>query len=320
MELSEFTPLGLLDLSDQIPLAETIYNALKSGNNARGAVNFDGPFHEARLRGWAIQIATTFRGATRVEDQIDPEKAYETLANQETEFGIVVPVTATLASRRGVLSATMRIALGGTYSNVYQALHDLLGSDFVGLKETAKTELIAIPTDPATGPANFAAPTVARKTHRLVEGVPSIGGGAATQHYLTLDGEIPDATNRFTAGEWVVIEPEIPGQAERSKILLETTVGGNPRINLQVSKSHEPGCIVTTMPWPYWLSTKRTSIVRVSLAAATNPETRRKINELMARMSRTVSTWAIASPALNFVLDSPTNGIIGASPFRIDHP
>jgi hypothetical protein len=322
MELSEFTPLGLYDLSAEVPLARTIYDALKASFNAKGATNIAGDYHEARLRAWAIQFATAYRGARHVEAQIDPDTVLELLPAREAEYGIVVPMTATLADRRGTLAATMRLALGATYSNVRQALVDLLGADFVALRLTANSELVTAPADPATGPANFVLPNVPRRTYILLDGVSKSLGTAANRRYRTLPtrehphGLVPPVDERFTVGEWVVVEPENPGMAERVQVTGETGIGfGDSFIRLSLNRPHEPGCLVATMPWPYWISTKRHTLIHVSPAAAAHPEVRRKIHSLMERLSRTVSTWSIVGSSGPFTLGSPTLGILGSTPF-----
>jgi hypothetical protein len=311
--LSEFTPLGLLDLTDAAPLAETIHDALWASLNAQGARNFAGPYHEARVKAWAIQLATAYRGAQRVEAQVDPQQAYELLPAREAEYGVVVPVTATLTDRRGTLAATIRLALGDTYSNVRQALVDLLGADFVGLREIANSELVVAPSDPTTGPANFVLPGVARKTHKIPAGISTGIGGLNDNNYATVDGSPLTESNRFRAGEWVVIEPEIPGQAERALITHEDLISG-ANFRVLAVRSHEPGCLVTTMPFPYWTSTKRTCLVQLSPTAAVDPGLRRKVDLLMARVSRAVSTWAVVGSAGPLTLDSPTLGILDSTP------
>ena len=70
-----------------------------------------------------------------------------------------------------------------------------------------------------------------------------------------------------------------------------------------VQQSPTAGVTFTNMPFPLWGSTKRFNLVVVDAIAAADPETRRKINELLARMVRTVSTW-------NIVQEDPLNPVL----------
>jgi hypothetical protein len=61
------------------------------------------------------------------------------------------------------------------------------------------------------------------------------------------------------------------------------------------ANAHSVGCIATTMPYPYWSSTKRHSLIVVTPTAAASLDTRRKIHALMKRIAREVSTWEIVA-------------------------
>jgi hypothetical protein len=59
------------------------------------------------------------------------------------------------------------------------------------------------------------------------------------------------------------------------------------------ANAHGVGCIGTTMPYPYWSSTKRHSLIVLTAAAAASLDVRRKVHALMKRIAREVSTWEI---------------------------
>lgn len=61
---------------------------------------------------------------------------------------------------------------------------------------------------------------------------------------------------------------------------------------------HDVGATVTTMDWPYWWSTQHLVFVVVSSTAAIDSESRRQVNEFMARATRGVGLWAIVQPTI----------------------
>jgi hypothetical protein len=74
---------------------------------------------------------------------------------------------------------------------------------------------------------------------------------------------------------------------------LRENTPGFPELEATFNNPHSAGALASNMAYPYWLSTKRFNLVVLEATAAADPETRRKINELLDRMVRAVSTWAI---------------------------
>jgi hypothetical protein len=83
------------------------------------------------------------------------------------------------------------------------------------------------------------------------------------------------------------------GIEERVTILAVDTTAKTVAINATIP--HGFDVVGFTHPYPAWRSTKRHSLVVLSVSAAADPEKRRKVNELMQRMARTVSTWDICA-------------------------
>jgi hypothetical protein len=71
------------------------------------------------------------------------------------------------------------------------------------------------------------------------------------------------------------------------------TATTTPEFTATFANPHSAGCLLTTMPFPSWQSTKRRAIIVLTAAAALDPDSRRKVNDLMKRMAREVSTWNI---------------------------
>jgi hypothetical protein len=88
---------------------------------------------------------------------------------------------------------------------------------------------------------------------------------------------------------------------ERIMVLdMRELVPDEPEIYATFNHPHTAGVIFTNTPFPLWMSTKRFNLVVVDASVATDPETRRKIHELLGRMVRAVSTW-------NIVQEDPLN-------------
>jgi hypothetical protein len=77
------------------------------------------------------------------------------------------------------------------------------------------------------------------------------------------------------------------------------------------SNSHDVGATVTTMSWPFWWSTQHFVFIVVGATASIDAETRRQVNEFMAKTTRGVGQWAIVRPSTT----TPTGGTIG--PFTL---
>jgi hypothetical protein len=159
----------------------------------------------------------------------------------------------------------------------------------------------------------------------LLRTVDSVSGGvpgSLTIRYDALDPAtstvVEDASTvtslRATVGDDIVVDAGNPDLAEVVTVTATSIVAGSPAyraLTAVFTKPHAAGAVCVIGDWPYWHSTKRTSLVILAEAAAEDQETRRKVNDLMGRMAREVSRWAIAG-------GSGSYGVGGsAGPFKI---
>lgn len=303
MRFSRFAPFGALKFSSETPLPRRIYDALWSNLTGAGkADNFArAGYTDAKVYATARALACWLTAARRLDAQIRPETVLELLAACEDAHGLVVPVRATLAERRLALAAQMRLGLGGSYSSLRQALQDLLGDLFVELRQLPEPSRVNVPADPAPGPGNFADPAVPRRLFRLAQNITTFGGSAV---YVNLGGGTPSADERLQPGEVVVIEPEHNVLRERVTVVDATFTDGDALLWGNVQKPHHFGALITTQPWPFWVSNRRRWVVRLTPAAALDAEVRRQVDELIGKLVRGVSTWCIVGNDGPFLLGS----------------
>jgi hypothetical protein len=294
MKTSAFTPTGLLRLRGEEPLARRLYKATRA---------VLGP----ELTGEQASLADTFayalamaiaRSATLVErafGQMLPGDVTDLLDAQEEEYGLIPSPTASLTSRRRALAARMLLPGGAGRLNVENSLRALLGGRFIAYRTARPSERAVWPADLAGASQNLALPTVARKLVRVVPAV-SVGLGApqavayAPVDPIPADGDV----HTLDVGDRVFVEPELLARAELVTVAaLGADPSGAPTLTATFQHAHEPGCLATTAPLPTWTSTQRFSLVVVEALAALDPEVRRQVHELMDRIARGVSTWAI---------------------------
>jgi hypothetical protein len=313
--LSAFTPFGLLEFSGEPSIAERINDALWANVNG-GRENFAQDGHmAAKMYADSMGLAWLLQATRRAEANLDPAQAYDLLPALEESYGLVVSETATLADRRAALAVAERIGAGGNVANLTQALADLLGSAFVQLRIPTYAESSVYPASPGNGPGLFGAPSMARVMGKTTTAL-STGLDGTTPHvigYTDISGSAPSSLERVQKGMSLVVEPEHPDLAERVNVTT-ATVTGSATFTATFTKPHPAGVEFVAMPWPYWFSTKHHYLVEVTTSAAQDPESRRKIHDLMRRMVRGVSTWAICGSAGPFTIGSSTLGIIGVTP------
>lgn len=288
-KLSIFTPCGALALSSKPSRIQTIYEAHKANLNDRPDENFavqPGTNIEASIYARAREHARARYTLERAYNNANPRKATETLAGLEEELGVVPSPTDTLGQRRAAITARSLLPGGATYANITAALSTLLGSDFVAYRLTQPGEVVSVPAVGGDQPGNFRVPSTVIKNYRLATGVPNPGTPTTIQ-YAPFDATVP--TPPLLNGDALVVDPAIAGITETVTVSSATPSS----FVATFTKPHDPGVLATTQPYPYWTSSKRFSLVVVTRKAAENADTRRKIHELMARIARGVSTWAI---------------------------
>lgn len=303
MQFTAFAEFGQFTFTGAPCLSQRIYNTIWANlgdNYAR-----DG-YTDAKVYATAMALARLVTTQRRLDAQIDPTTALELLPDREREYGLIVPATATIASRRAALAAQMRLPNGCTVPNVLQALADLLGADFVALNETAQADAVTFPATP-NSPGNFVKPSSTRRLLRLSVAVTAPGElntDAVPWIVEKLDGSTPTLADLPTVGEWMMVEPEHNTLWERVQVVASEVASGHAQIYGTLTHPHHAHARVLTGPWPLWASTKRRTQVRVDEAAALDGPTRRSIDELLAKLFRAVSTWFVAGNDGPYELDA----------------
>jgi hypothetical protein len=250
--------------------------------------------------------------------QLDPLKIVEMLPLREAEYGLVPPPNDGIDARRAALAARMLAPKGGDFNNIKNALLTLLGDEFVQYVVTQYADAVLYPAAIGDQPMNLVTPT---RQPRLLSLPNAISTGLGAAQWVRYDEvelppvpEVDAQPQQVYKGETYVVDPGNNLAIERIEVLDVREVSpGLPELRATFTKAHSSGTLCTNMPFPLWASTKRANLVVVSALAAADAETRRKINELLTRVVRAVSTW-------NIVQESPstpnTTGIftVGESP------
>lgn len=299
---SAFTPPGHFAFSSKPSHGESIYRTLRANFGDVFLTDFDG-LQQARLYAQAMCFASAQYQFDRALNNRKPSTATELLPVLEHDYQVIPSPHATLNERRDFLTAFQKIGRGNRREAIEDALRTLLGSDFIAYRTTARSDIVATPASPST-PGVFLAAGAKKKVFSIDVAV-SVVGSPITVPFTSLGG-----TDTPLVGETYCVDPD-----PRRNIEQVTIAGvGVGTITTIFTHSHEPGTLAAR-PHPFWSSNQRYSVVVLShLGKAWNdPETRRKINELMARAVRGVSTWDIISDAGTFVLDDPVRGILDAT-------
>jgi hypothetical protein len=307
--LSAFRPLGLLRLSSQVPIAKRIYDAQVEALGGQFDLS-DGTHAEATIFARSLGLARTYAIMHRAARQRLPKYVLELLPAMEDEYGLVPGPRDSIAQRQAAFAAAKLLPGGASRVNVENALRTLLGDAFVAYRTTKSSEIVNYPTNCGDSPMNLQLPSVPRRLIRIKS---SVSTGAQVVSYDALDDTtsiivVPTQdggrkvhSQTLLVGDVLVVQPETLGQAERVTVTAVgvDTAGSSPgqfahrTFTATFAKSHDVDCVATTQPFPWWTSTQRQSLIVLTTEAATDPETRRKVNELMHRIARDVSTWAI---------------------------
>jgi hypothetical protein len=309
MHTSAFTPTGLLKLRGEEPLARRLYKATRAALGAQLAGE-EGSFADCFAYAFALGVA---RGALLLErafGQMLPTRVSDLLGAQEQEYGLVPSPTESITERRQALAARVLLPGGAGRLNMEQALTSLLGSSFIAYRTTAPAERAVWPPALGNAPQNLVDPGTARKLLHVAPAI-SIGlGEPQTVTYVPVD-PLPQAgaIHTLAIGDQVVVEPELLARAEVVTVsALGTDATGTPNFTAVFNQAHEPNCWATTNSFPMWTSTQRFSLIIVEALAALDPEVCRQVHDLMERIAREVSTWAIVQ----------ATGPNQAGPFRLN--
>lgn len=301
---SAFTPFGHLAFSGKPSHGESIYGTLKD-NFGNVFDTSETGLQQARLYAQAMVMASAQYQVDRAKNNKNPATATELLAVLEHDYQVVPSSKATLPERRAFLSAVQKITRGNRREAIEDALRTLLGADFIAYQTTLPADIVATPSNPATGGGVFAGRGTQKKVFRLDAAVATVGTP------VTVPITMLSHTGPPLTGETYCIDPDPRLNIEQ--VTIGIVLFEPLKVQITFAKAHDPGTL-GTRPHPLWFSSQRYDTVMVSVAAASDPETRRKINELMGRALRGVSQWCIVHNAGTFILDSPTRGILDATP------
>lgn len=290
MQLSDFSPFGLLEFGAEQSPAETIYRSYVD-LSPPGAI--DDPHQEASFYARAIGQAISAVTLQRAENQSKVRKASELIHLLERDYEVEPLPTDTLSQRQGRLCAVAKLSSGNAGGNFHAALRDLLGADFLGL-------YVAPPESVETWPATVgAAPThcadVRVPPREVVLGLPI--GLLSTPIEVPYSNLDPNADEQLlVAGDVVVVDAGNTGLAEKVTIASVAGTVGARTLTATFTKPHDDATIATTADWPMLVSTKRFVYVIVTASIATDPVRRAQIDALCLRL-RAATQWAIVAPS-----------------------
>lgn len=296
---SAFTPFGAgFEFSGDLSHGERFYRQLLSLIGEQSYSTEEGSRMRAWAYAWAMHLARARYTLEHAGYQLDPLKIVEMLPLREDEYGLVPGPKDGIDARRAALAATLLAQKGGDFNNIKNALIALLGDAFVQYIPTAFVDAFLYPTNIGDQPMNLVQPTRQPKLLSLTSAV-SIGLGAPqwVRYDVIETPGVPDADAQpkdVFVGETLTIDTGNNLHAETITVLdVRELTPGLYELNATFNHPHSAGSVFTNMPFPLWASTKRFSLVVTNAIAATDAETRRKINVLLAKMVRAVSTWNI---------------------------
>ena len=304
---SAFTPFGHLAFSSKPSHGESIYGTLKD-NFGNVFDTSETGLEQARLYAQAMVLASAQYQVDRAKNNKTPATATELLGVLEHDYQVVPSSKATLPQRRAYLSAVQKITRGNRREAIEDALRTLLGADFIAYRTTLPIEIVSVPANPATGGGVFAGRGTQKKIFQMLGAISTIGVPVFVPINM-LAGEPP------LTGETYTIDPDPHRNIER--VTIGTVLPDPLYVEITFAKAHDSGTL-GTRPHPYWESNQRHDRIVVSDAAAVDPETRRKINELMGRALRGVSRWSIViddrAGTRFFTSDDPLFGLPDSVP------
>lgn len=297
-KLSAFTPLGLLRLSSAPSEAEKIYRAKVAALGGQLSVD-DGSRMDAHLYAQSIGEAAARETLRQAWRECLPSGAFAMLPVREREYDVVSGPDDTIMDRRGVLAARRLLPVGCSQVNVENALRSALGDDFLVYRTTPESEAVDWPTAISATELNLQTPSVPRKIVRLWQ---PVAPGSQQVIYVIVTqpaSPAPAPSEELLVGDTLLVQPENSMLSERVTVTdVQNVFGVRLFFTATFAKAHDQYCYATTAPFPQWISTKRHALIVLTASAAADPEKRRKVNELMARMAREVSTWAITDGVL----------------------
>lgn len=251
----------------------------------------------ARLYADSICLASAQYQLDRALNNRDVSKATELLTQLEKDFQVTPGQNDTLKQRRDFLVAVVKVSKGNSQGAIESALKSAIGDDFISYTHLTPTLFPEFPGSTGIFPRDG-------EPIKQFKIVPYI---ATTGTSITVPISVVEHSEYPIAGESYIVDPDPRMNIE--KITIESVSGNS--ITTTFSRAHEPMSSATS-PYPLWSSYARYSNITVSHSAVSDPEKRRKINEIMSRSARGVSQWAIVSGS-GFILDDTVRGIMNAN-------
>lgn len=275
---------GLLSFGPSESAGEAIFRSLL--DSVSGAFSIaDGEHVEASAYARALALADARATLRRGFDQRRVLYSTELLAAHERTFSIVPEPGDSLDVRRRRVAARQVLAHGSTRDSLLTALGTLLGADFIALYVKPHGTPTTYPPSPAIRGA-WDDPAVAGRYFRLTHAVATVGRVIEFAYENLLEDGA-----RMAATDVLSVQPENPRLSEAITIV-SASAAGPLTARAQFARAHDTGAIVRTHA-PVWISTQRSMIVVVSSAAAAKPNVVRSVNNLMRRLVRGTTTWAV---------------------------
>lgn len=302
MPFSAFARFGNgFRFSSKPPVGQAIYETLRDGMGSTYETDFDGR-QQARLFAQAMCLSAAQYEAERAGNNQNPLTADELLPALERDYQVVPRFNASKSERRQILAARRIVTRGARREAVEDALRTLLGDDFIRYETTDNADIETWPATPGDVGA-FARAGAQKKLFRLDANV-GLLSVPTTVAFTSLGG-----TDAPIAGETYTVDPDSRHPSIEKITIVSAT---SSSITTVFTRPHAIGAIATR-PHPVFISSKRYSRIVVTFAVATDPETRRKINEQMKRQLRGVSQWCIVSNEGTFHLGHATRARLNAT-------
>lgn len=284
--LSDFTPCGFLELADEPSEGEKVYNALVDMLGGNVSID-DGTYMDGWTYATAMAIGEARLTLIHAGLQISPQNVDEMLGNREAEWQIIPGPNDSLWQRRDVLAARMKIPRGARREAVEDALRTLLGPAFIWYYTCKASDIQTWPPNLGDQPQNLQLPTVQRTRVTITQPITTSIGNPQDVTFAYFDAtQAP-----LLVGDKLVVDPEFIARTETVTILALDTVAGTLRAVFD--KPHNTNITGTTAPYPMWSSNQRFDLVITTPSAAIDPETRRKVNELLEKVLRAVTCWGV---------------------------
>lgn len=288
MELSDFAPLGLYELTNDEPASVAIHKSLVS---SLGDGNFDmsdGSRMQAQCFARAMGMAYQRKQLEVANAQRLPESVTFLMPVLEARYGLIPSPQDTVAARRAELVARFKVPEQNSAFEITEALTRRLGDDFVAYRPTPLADADIVPAAIGDHPMHLARADAPRKRVTLKTAISFVGVSQTVGFTL-------DSGGALDVGDVVVFDPGHWGLADRVTIEALAGVGASTTLTATFTYPHDAGALGVTMPYAEWSSSKRHSLVVLTPSAALDPEKRRIVDDEMSRRVRASSTWDVVA-------------------------